>query len=93
MRSKGRHVVWPVYFDSAASWEEGRKVPKSLATRNPSVEALLNAAHLAGFKAEVQPGVAYPKHPYAKTGLLLVEADMPKRKILKEMGKNLPRTA
>jgi signal recognition particle subunit SEC65 len=37
-------VLWPVYFDSAVTWSEGRRIPKSMAVRAPNTEDIVKAA-------------------------------------------------
>ena len=83
MRSKGKHIIWPVYFDTSKSWEEGRRVSKDLAIRTPDTDEIVKAAVSAGLKAELQPGTAYPRTPHLRTGFVLVESKDPKAKIVK----------
>ena len=91
MRSKGMIVLWPVYFDSALTWGDGRRVPKAIAIRAPKTEDIVKAAVSVGLKAELQPSVAYPRYPWIKTGYVLVEAKEPKTKVLKLIASKLPR--
>ena len=91
MRSKGMIVLWPVYFDSAVTWSEGRRIPKSMAVRAPSTEDIVKAAVSVGLKAELQPSVAHPQHPWIKTGYVLLETKEPKGKIIKLIASKLPR--
>ena len=91
LRSKGMIVLWPVYFDSAVTWGEGRRVPKAMAIRAPKTEDIVKAAVSAGLKAELQPSVAHPRYHWIKTGYVLVEAKEPKAKVLKLIASKLPR--
>jgi len=91
LRSKGMIVLWPVYFDSALTWDEGRRVPKSMATHAPKTEDIVRAAVSAGLKAELQPSAAHPRYPWIKTGYVLVEAKEPKAKVMKLIASKLPR--
>ena len=84
-------VLWPVYFDSALTWGEGRRVPKVMAIRAPKTEDIVKAAISVGLKAELQPSVAHPHYPWIKTGYVLVEAKEPKAKVLKLIASKLPR--
>jgi signal recognition particle subunit SRP19 len=85
-------VLWPVYFDSAVTWGEGRRLPKSMAIRAPKTEDIVKAAVSAGLKAELQPAVAYPRNPWIKTGCVLVETKEPKAKIMKLIASKFPRS-
>jgi signal recognition particle subunit SRP19 len=91
LRSKGKIILWPVYFDSAVSWSEGRRVPKAAAIRAPKTEDLVKAAVSAGLKAELQPNVAHPHYPFIKSGYVLVESKDPKAKVIKLISGKLPR--
>jgi len=91
LRSKGMIVLWPVYFDSAVTWGEGRRIPKSMAIRTPNTEDIVKAAVSVGLKAELQPSVAHPRHPWIKTGYVLVETKEPKAKVIKLIASKFPR--
>ncbi len=91
LRSKGKIVLWPIYFDSAASWSGGRRIPKASAIRAPKTEDIVKAAVSAGLKAELQPNVAHPHYPFIKTGYVLVESKEPKEKVIKLVTSKLPR--
>jgi signal recognition particle subunit SEC65 len=86
-------VLWPVYFDSALTYGEGRRVPKMLAMRAPKTEDIVKAAVASGLKAELQPNVAHPRYPWNKTGYVLVATKEPKTKILKLIAGKLPHAA
>ena len=90
MRSKGMIVIWPIYFDSAVTWSEGRRVPKSMTVKAPQSEDIAKAAVSAGLKVEVQPSVAHPRYPWIKTGYVLVETKESKAKIIKLIASKLP---
>lgn len=91
MRTKGMIILWPVYFDSAITWGEGRRIPKSMAIRAPKTEDIIKAAVSAGLKVELQPSVAHPRYPWIKTGYVLVESKESKAKIMKLIASKLPR--
>ena len=92
LRSKGMIVLWPVYFDSSVTWGEGRRVQKSMAVKAPNTEDIVKAAVSVGLKAELQPSIAHPRHPWIKTGYVLVETKEPKVKIIKLIASKLPRS-
>ena len=93
MRSKGKIVLWPVYFDSAVSWRKGRRVSRNTAMRAPKTEDIIKAAVAAGLKAELQPNVAHPRYPFNRTGYVLVEAKESKEKVIKLVAARLPRSS
>jgi signal recognition particle subunit SRP19 len=83
-------VLWPIYFDSAVTWGEGRRVPKTKAIRAPKTEDIVKAAVSVGLKAQLQPSVAHPRYPWIKTGYVLVESKEPKAKVLKLIASKMP---
>lgn len=89
MRKTGKIVVWPVYFDSSKSREQGRKIPKKLAVPNPKLGEIVKAAQKLNLKIEVVEDAAYPKTPWRKTGVIYVNKTAPKLKILKKIGEKL----
>jgi len=90
LRSKGKIVLWPIYFDAASTWGEGRRVPMALSMRAPRTEDVFKAAVAAGFKAELQSGAAHPSKPWIRSGYVLVEAQRPKGKIITLVAGKLP---
>ena len=91
MRSKGKYVVWPIYFDSSLTWREGRRMPRSLSVKQPRVEDLGKAASEAGFKPDLVKDASHPRFPWMKTGYLLVESEEKKQRVLTEIAKKLSR--
>ena len=85
-------VLWPIYFDSALTWAEGRRVPKATAIRTPKTEDIVRAAVSAGLKAELQPSVSHPRYPWIKSGYVLIETKESKTKILKIITSRLQRS-
>jgi len=91
LRSKGKIILWPVYFDATSTWTEGRRVPTALAMRAPRTEDIVKAAVAAGLKAELQPGAAHPSRPWVKSGYVLVDAKGPKARVIRLVAEKLPR--
>jgi len=91
LRSKGKIILWPVYFDSEISWSKGRRVPKTTAIRAPKTDDIVKAAVSLGLKAELQPNVAHPHYPFIRSGYVLVESKDSKEKVIKLISSRLPR--
>jgi signal recognition particle subunit SRP19 len=89
MRKQDKAIIWPAYFDSAKTRKEGRRVPKSLAVQSPRIVEITEAVAKLGLKHEVAAEVGYPKTPWAKTGMLLVEKQGSKEQIIKKIAKQL----
>jgi len=89
MRKRNKIVVWPVYFDSTKTRNEGRKLPKKYTVPNPKIEEIIEAMKKLGLKFEVVVDAAHPKKPWRKTGVIYVEKKKPKLEILKLIGQKL----
>jgi signal recognition particle subunit SRP19 len=82
-------IIWPVYFDSARTRKEGRRVPKNQAVMMPKISEVKDAADRLGLASEVQVDAHFPKMPWAKTGMLIVEKHEAKEAIIKKLSKQL----
>jgi signal recognition particle subunit SRP19 len=89
MRKQDKAIIWPAYFDSAKTRKEGRRVPKSLAVQSPKIAEITDAVVKLGLKHEIATEAGYPKTPWAKTGMLLVEKQGSKEQTIKKIAKQL----
>ena len=89
MRKSDNAIIWPVYFDVAKSKSEGRRVPKNLAVASPKILEIQQAAEKLGVKNEINSSAGYPKTPWVKMGMLLVEKNEPKEQIVLKIAKQL----
>ena len=89
MRGKGKLRIWPAYFDIRYSRGEGRRVPRDKAIRDPKIEDIEKAALKLGLKPIHQPGAAYSKYPWRKTGVLLVDKKGSKAKVINMIAEEL----
>ena len=89
MRGKGKLRIWPAYFDVRYSRGEGRRVPRDKAVRDPKIEDIEKAALKLGLKPILQPGTAYSKYPWRKTGVLLVDKKGSKTKVINMIAEEL----
>ena len=89
MRKLDKAIIWPIYFDASKTRREGRRVPKNLAVQSPKIDEVKQAADRLGIKSEVKLEAHFPKMPWAKTGMLLVEKKEAKEKIIQKIAKQL----
>ena len=89
MRKQEKAIIWPVYFDLAKTRSEGRRVPNHLAVQAPRSLEIQEAATRLGLENEIVPEVGYPKTPWLKTGMILVEKRLPKEQIIKKISRQL----
>lgn len=73
MRQQEKIIIWPAYFDSTKTRNDGRRVPKNLAVPSPRIAELKEAADKLGLPHELVVDVGYPKTPWLKTGMILVK--------------------
>ena len=91
MRKLDKAIIWPAYFDAAKSRKKGRRVPKNLAVQSPKIAEVKEAADKLGLKNEMNLEAHFPKNPWSKTGMLLIEKKEPKEKIIQKLAKQLVR--
>jgi signal recognition particle subunit SRP19 len=89
MRKQDKAIIWPAYFDLTKTRKQGRRVQKSLAVQSPKILEVQEAAQKLGLKFEVVADKGYPKTPWAKTGMLLVEKKGSKEQIISRIAKQL----
>jgi signal recognition particle subunit SRP19 len=89
MRKQDKIIIWPAYFDQTKTRKKGRRVPKSLAVQSPKILEIQEAAQKLGLEFEVVVDKSYPKTPWAKTGMLLVEKKGSKEQIINRIAKQL----
>ena len=89
MRKQDKAIIWPAYFDQAKTRKEGRRVPKNLAVQSPKIAEVTEAVAKLGLKHEVAAEAGYPRTPWAKTGMLLVEKQGSKEQVIKKIAKQL----
>jgi signal recognition particle subunit SRP19 len=89
MRKQTKAIIWPAYFDQSKTRMKGRRVPKNMAVQSPKILEIQEAAQKLGFEHEVVAGKGYPKTPWAKTGMLLVEKKGSKEKVINQLAKQM----
>ncbi len=84
-------VLYPEYFDSALSRQEGRRVPKKLARGAPTVEQLAAAARAAdpALEPRAEPRSAYSPRWWDRRGRVLVKRVYPKQRIIQMVARRL----
>jgi len=85
-RLRNHFVIWPVYFDAGRTRKEGRRVPKDIALKKPSVEWIMLAARELDLPAQIDPEASHPSAWWKKNGRVLVEKDeLEKGEVLKSL--------
>ena len=89
MRKQEKAIIWPAYFDSGKTREKGRRVNKNLSVQGPKILEIQEAAAKLGLEHELVPDKGYPKTPWAKPGMLLVEKKGSKEQVIAMLAKQL----
>lgn len=92
MRKQDKVIIWPVYFDSSKTRKNGRRVAKSLAVNQPKIDEVTTAVKNLGLKHEVTLEVGYPKKPWLKAGMVLVEKTGSKEQVIRKIANQLSKT-
>jgi signal recognition particle subunit SRP19 len=66
------HVLYPVYFDAALTREQGRRVAKELAVRNPLAQGIAVAVRANGLMSVFEPAKVHPRD-WANPGRVRVQ--------------------
>ncbi len=91
MRKQDKIIIWPAYFDQSKTRKDGRRVSKSLAMQQPKIDEVTLAVQKLGLKHEVRPDAGYPKTPWIKTGMILVEKQGSKEQVITKIAGQLPK--
>ena len=73
MRQQDKIIIWPTYFDSTKTRNDGRRVSRNLAVPFPKIIEVKEAAEKLGLTHELVDNVGYSKTPWLKTGMILVK--------------------
>jgi signal recognition particle subunit SRP19 len=66
------------------SRKEGRRVPKSKAVKSPDASKIFDAANKLGLNPIIEQAT-YPKQPWIKTGVIIVDKVGSKTKIIRDI--------
>jgi|SRR5271157_4166061 len=89
MRQQEKIVIWPAYFDSSKTRNDGRRVPKNLAVPSPKLIEVKEAVDKVGLTGEIVADVGFPQTPWSKTGMVLVKKKGSKNEVVLLIAKQL----
>jgi signal recognition particle subunit SRP19 len=78
-------TIWPQYLDKNLTLNEGRKISKEDAVKEPTLSDVERAVKRLGLKYNTQKDVSYPGKWYEKSGRILVEWEGTKLELLREV--------
>ena len=81
-------IIYPEYFDIELSRLEGRRIPKNLAIKGPSLDMLIQSCENLKLTIVIERDKSFPRFWYNKKGRIIIkEPSKKKEKILKEIAK------
>jgi signal recognition particle subunit SRP19 len=69
------NVIWPAALDADRSRSEGRRVPRDLAVREPTVDEIAQAVQQVGYDAVIERDKTYPREYEPRGRVLVKDAD------------------
>ncbi len=69
------NVIWPAYLDAELSRSEGRRVPRSVAVPEPTVDEIARAAGQVGYDVTIEREKTYPREYSPRGRVLIKDAD------------------
>ena len=88
MKDYQRQIFWLEYFDSALKRSEGRRVPLSSATRDPTLPELNEACRRLNLQPQSQTA-RFPSFPSKESGYVSVTRSTPKQALLLKVAREL----
>lgn len=85
-------VLYPAYFDSGRSRDEGRRVPKNLAVSGPKVEEVHQAAKALGLQVIIDPDKSHPTTHWQKEGRVLLQGNFVKTSVVRKIAEKIKAT-
>lgn len=89
MRKQDKVIIWPAYFDQTKTRKHGRRIEKSLAVQHPKIDEVSLAVAQLGLEHEVTIDAGYPKIPWVKAGMVLVEKKGSKQQVIRRIAGQL----
>jgi len=92
MPVKGERVLYPCYFNMNLTREEGRRLPKSLAVKAPTVAEIERALKKCGIRFRVE-AKSHPGHWFRREGRVVALTDEKKNPLLHKVAQKMERKA
>ncbi|RLG22978.1 signal recognition particle protein Srp19 [Methanosarcinales archaeon] len=80
-----RYVVWPAYLDGRYTRRMGRRIPRKIASKDVSVEEVLEASKKLGLEAVIEEDKSYPRSWWEHSGRVVIETSKKKSEVLREI--------
>ena len=81
-------ILYPCYFDAGLARGDGRRVPRGMAVKGPTMEDLERAVKRCGIKHRKEPK-SHPAHWFRREGRILAEWKDSKESLLRKVAGKL----
>jgi len=88
-RSDDKYILYPLYFDSTITRNDGRRLSQKECIEKPTVEQIAKAAQSLGLHPVVQKNNSHPSHSWKQDGRVLVDKRESKQKLLRLISRRL----
>lgn len=82
-------MLWPQYINKELTRKEGRKLALQYCVKQPNINEIESVVKRLGLKYSTEEDKSYPGKWYEKSGRILVESEMTKLELLKEISTKL----
>ncbi len=89
LRKQEEIIIWPAYFDANKTRKRGRRVARNIAVPSPRILEIQEASQKLGLRSELVADKGYPKTPWYKPGMLLVEKKGSKEEVIERIARQL----
>lgn len=91
MHRREEKVIYPSYFDSRLSRKGGRRVPKNLSVRGPTLQEVVSALRSLSIDFRIEKDKKRPSRWYKFEGRVLVYYKGSKEELLRLLAKEMVR--
>jgi signal recognition particle subunit SRP19 len=85
---EGEKIIYPCYFNEGLTRNEGRRIKKTSAVKNPSTRSILTAAKKLGLEGVVEQK-SHPGHWVSNEGRVLIKYDKSKEILIQQIAEKL----
>ncbi|MDD1660641.1 MAG: signal recognition particle subunit SRP19/SEC65 family protein [Methanomicrobiales archaeon] len=85
---KPERILYPCYFDAGLARGQGRRVPRGLAVKGPTMDDLERAVKRCGIKHRKEPK-SHPAHWFRREGRIVAEWKGTKESLLRKVAGKL----
>lgn len=85
-------MLWPQYINKDLTRKEGRKLALKDCVKEPKVSEMESVVKRLGLKYSTQENKTFPGKWYERSGRILVESEMTKLELLREISTKIKET-